>query len=57
VRPGGRIVISEPPDVDRWDDELVSGLGLRRIAQAPAPSTERRAARDLDGLVAIFRAG
>jgi 16S rRNA (guanine527-N7)-methyltransferase len=28
VRPGGRIVISEPPEGDRWSSELLDRLGL-----------------------------
>jgi 16S rRNA (guanine527-N7)-methyltransferase len=30
VRPGGRIVVSEPPSGDRWDPRLIEELGLRR---------------------------
>ena len=30
VRPGGRIVISEPPEGDRWNSGDVQGLGLTR---------------------------
>ena len=30
VRPGGVIVISEPPAGDRWDPSLLAELGLRR---------------------------
>lgn len=41
VRPGGLIVISEPPTGDRWDSKLVAELGLRRRDQA-------------DGRVAVF---
>lgn len=31
VRPGGRIVISEPPEGDRWPPELLDDLGVRRL--------------------------
>ncbi len=31
VRPGGLIVISEPPDGDRWDARLVDEAGVRRL--------------------------
>lgn len=31
VRAGGRIVISEPPDGDRWPTELTAELGVRRL--------------------------
>lgn len=34
VQPHGRIVISDPPHGDRWDDALVTRLGLRRIDTA-----------------------
>lgn len=30
VRPGGRVVISEPPTGDRWDQDLLDQLGVRR---------------------------
>ena len=53
VRAGGPIVISEPPEGDRWDDRLLAELGLRRVddpvVAAPAPGS-----RDLDGRVAVF---
>jgi 16S rRNA (guanine527-N7)-methyltransferase len=32
VRPGGVIVISEPPTGDRWDHELLDELGLERTS-------------------------
>lgn len=37
VRPGGRIVISEPPvdQGDRWPDDLLAALGVSREADAP----------------------
>ena len=55
VRAGSPIVISEPPDHDRWDDEVVDRLHLRRVdvrsdRLKDAPSSH------LDGLVAVFRA-
>ena len=53
VRDGGPIVISEPPDVDRWDDRLLADLGLRRV-EAPTSSPSAGGPRDLDGLVAVF---
>lgn len=61
VRPGGRIVISEPPGVDRWDEELVAGLGLHRLTapRATTPEADQRgssADHDLDGLVVVFGA-
>ena len=31
VRPGGRIVISEPPSGDRWSPDLLAELGVRRV--------------------------
>ena len=31
VRPGGRIVISEPPEGDRWSQDLLTDLCVRRI--------------------------
>jgi 16S rRNA (guanine527-N7)-methyltransferase len=31
VRPGGLIVISEPPTGDRWDPDLLAELGISRI--------------------------
>lgn len=33
--PGGRIVISEPPDDDRWEADSVASLGLRRRRIGP----------------------
>ncbi|HUV19056.1 MAG TPA: RsmG family class I SAM-dependent methyltransferase [Ilumatobacteraceae bacterium] len=53
VRDGGPIVISEPPDVDRWDDRLLADLGLRRV-EAPTSSPSVGGPGDLDGLVAVF---
>ena len=35
VRPGGVIVISEPPTGDRWDHELLDELGLERTPSDP----------------------
>ena len=53
VRAGGPIVISEPPGVDRWDDQLLAELGLRRV-EAPTVASSAAGTRDLDGLVAVF---
>ena len=50
---GGPIVISEPPGVDRWDDQLLAELGLRRV-EAPAVASNSAGSKDLDGLVAVF---
>jgi 16S rRNA (guanine527-N7)-methyltransferase len=38
VRPRGRVVISEPPAEhgDRWDDDELASLGVRRVADSPA---------------------
>lgn len=44
VRPGGRIVISDPPDGDRWDPVLLHDLGLvRRSAVGDALAVFDRA--------------
>jgi 16S rRNA (guanine527-N7)-methyltransferase len=53
VRPGGPIVISEPPEVDRWDDKLLAELGLRRAGDSDVPSSTAGSG-NLDGLVAVF---
>ena len=53
VRAGGPIVISEPPGVDRWDEQLLAELGLRRV-EAPTVASSAAGTRDLDGLVAVF---
>ncbi len=53
VRDRGPIVISEPPGEDRWDDQLLAELGLRR-AEAPNVSPSAAGLQDLDGLVAVF---
>ena len=53
VRDGGPIVISEPPEVDRWDDRLLAELGLRRV-EAATRSSSTAGSQDLDGLVAVF---
>lgn len=59
VRPGGRVVISEPPNRDRWDEGLLDRVHLRRIDVRRDPSvvedvvTEGSIAH-LDGLVAVF---
>ncbi len=63
VRPGQPIVISEPPDQDRWDESLLERLGLRRLPSPVEPaslpddhSDDRSEASGsaLDGLVAVF---
>jgi len=53
VSDGGPIVISEPPDVDRWDDHLLAELGLRRV-DTPTVVSDVAGSGDLDGLVAVF---
>ena len=50
VRVGGPIVISEPPAADRWDEDLLAELGLRRIDDTPG----EMASGPLDGRVAVF---
>jgi len=56
VRPGHPIVISEPPEQDRWDDALLDRLQLRRATpplvrptDTPGPGVDQ-----LDGLVVVF---
>jgi 16S rRNA (guanine527-N7)-methyltransferase len=57
VRPGGPIVISEPPGGDRWDAELLGRLRLRRLPSAPSSiPSEGSDAGVLDGLVVTFTA-
>ncbi len=41
VRPGGIVVISEPPHGDRWDPDVVTALHVERVA---APDTTGRVA-------------
>lgn len=53
VRPGSPIVISEPPNQDRWDDELLDRLQLRRVDVRPDRPADALTSR-LDGLVAVF---
>lgn len=53
VRVGGPMVISEPPGVDRWDDALLTRLGVRRVSD-PRPVDPSESSTDLDGLVAVF---
>lgn len=54
VRPGGRVVISEPPNQDRWDDEILDRLQLCRV-DAPRRNAITDASHPrLDGLVAVF---
>jgi 16S rRNA (guanine527-N7)-methyltransferase len=61
VRPGHVIVISDPPGVSRWDDQLLQHLGLHRLVlpdSGPASSAIRPDSgepRDrLAGLVSVF---
>ena len=54
VRSGGRVVISEPPDQDRWDDELLDRLQLRRVNVPPTHGGPDASPSRLDGLVAVF---
>jgi 16S rRNA (guanine527-N7)-methyltransferase len=62
VRPGQVIVISEPPDGNRWEDKLVQRLGLRRVRRADVTShntdlvasDEHTALSGIDGLVVVF---
>ncbi len=61
VRPGSPIVISEPPNQDRWDDQLLGRLRLRRLDDAAGmpeqPASQSNSDHDagsLDGLVAVF---
>ncbi len=44
LRPGGVVVISEPPSGDRWDQDLLDELGLQRT---PSDSQVVRFMRDL----------
>lgn len=55
VRPGCSIVISEPPDQERWSDELLDRLGLRRMdAPREALAAPLSESTGLDGFVAVF---
>lgn len=42
LRPHGLVVISEPPDGDRWDPALVTTLGAERQAASGAVAVFRR---------------
>jgi 16S rRNA (guanine527-N7)-methyltransferase len=57
VRSGHRIVISDPPGVNRWDSGLLERLGLHR-APAPDAAPERTVTGlpepELSGVVAVF---
>jgi 16S rRNA (guanine527-N7)-methyltransferase len=53
VRDGGPIVISEPPEANRWDDRLLAELGLRRIDDTPIAAGPVGSG-DLAGRVAVF---
>lgn len=37
VRSGGRVVISDPPDADRWSPELLQELGVERRSPPGTP--------------------
>lgn len=39
VRPGGPMVISEPPGADRWDEDLLIRLGVRRSPMSTSPTS------------------
>lgn len=39
VRPGGPMVISEPPGADRWDEDVLIRLGVRRSPTPTRPTT------------------
>jgi 16S rRNA (guanine527-N7)-methyltransferase len=52
VRPDGPIVISEPPGVDRWDEQLLEQVGRRRVVDSSVVGSPRTA--ELEGLVAVF---
>jgi 16S rRNA (guanine527-N7)-methyltransferase len=64
VRAGGPMVISEPPDADRWDEDVLARLGVRRLTTPTSMPTSTahaddarqgpRSSGDLDGLVAVF---
>ena len=54
VRPGQVIVISEPPDGHRWEDELLRRLGLRRIRRSDEMTDDTAAPSGIDGRVAVF---
>ena len=64
VRDGGPMVISEPPGADRWDEDVLVQLGVRRVPMAATtpigtalPDTPHQvpeSSGDLDGLVAVF---
>jgi 16S rRNA (guanine527-N7)-methyltransferase len=53
VRDGGPIVISEPPEANRWDDRLLVELGLRRIDDTPIAAGPAGSG-NLAGRVAVF---
>jgi 16S rRNA (guanine527-N7)-methyltransferase len=53
VREGGTVVVSEPPDEDRWDDVDLAQLGLERIPTPPS-SSRPSPSSSLDGRVAVF---
>ena len=61
VRTGQPIVISEPPGTNRWDDDLLDRLDLRRVPATSGHRTDETGTPgsagshgELDGLVATF---
>jgi 16S rRNA (guanine527-N7)-methyltransferase len=62
VRSGGSIVISEPPEANRWDAHFLDELHVTRVAWSgatgivagPRRASEPTAEGGLDGLVAVF---
>jgi 16S rRNA (guanine527-N7)-methyltransferase len=60
VRPGRLIVISDPPGIDRWDDQLLRRLELHRLVLPHADRADGADAPDdgpehgLAGLVTVF---
>lgn len=55
VRPGHPIVISEPPEGDRWDEELVRRLQLERVVLPSPPTDDRPSDGSPVGNVVVFR--
>lgn len=54
VRPGGSIVISEPPGDNRWDQRLLAELRLDQVAATASDTASALSPDGLDGLVATF---
>lgn len=48
IEPRGRIVVTEPPDGDRWSPRLLDDVGVRRLAHAPAGTAVFMRRADLD---------